>query len=44
MFFQRNIIKKYLSVLPKEQTAQAWEQYQSYFLNIDIQANIRQSK
>lgn len=44
MFFQRNIVKKYLSVLPKEQTAQAWEQYQSYFLNIDIQANIRQSK
>ena len=44
MLFQKNIIKKYLSMLPAEQTAAAWEQYSSYFLNAEIQQNIRQSK
>ena len=44
MLFQKNIIKKYLSMLPAEQTAAAWEQYSGYFLNAEIQQNIRQSK
>ena len=44
MLFQKNIIKKYLATLPKEVTEKAWEKYQDYFLNTDIQTNIRQSK
>ena len=44
MLFQKNIIKKYLAGLPKEQTDRAWNQFKSYFLNSDIQANILQSK
>ena len=44
MLFQKNIIKKYLAGLPKEQTDRAWNQFKSYFLNSEIQANILQSK
>ena len=44
MLFQKNIIKKYLAGLPKEQTDHAWNQFKNYFLNSDIQANILQSK
>ncbi len=44
MLFQKNIIKKYLSMLPSELTAAAWVQYSQYFLNAEIQQNIRQSK
>ncbi len=44
MLLQKNIVKKYLSLLSKEQTLAAWNQYQSYFLNEDIQQNIQQSK
>ena len=44
MLFQKNIIKKYLSMLPSELTATAWTQYCKYFLNAEIQQNIRQSK
>jgi len=44
MLFQKNIIKKYLATLPEEQTQKAWIQYKQYFLNKDIQENIRQSK
>ena len=44
MLFQKNIVKKYLAALTKEQTEGAWNQYQSYFLNLEIQANIQQSK
>ena len=44
MLFQKNIVKKYMSALPEETIAQAWNQYKSYFLNLSIQANIRQSK
>ena len=44
MLLQRNIIKKYLALLSEEQTQAAWNQYQSYFLNEDIQQNIQQSK
>ncbi len=44
MLLQKNIVKKYLALLPEEQTQEAWNQYQSYFLNKDIQQNIQQSK
>jgi hypothetical protein len=44
MLFQKNIVKKYLAALPKEQTEAAWKQFQSYFLNEEIQQNILQSK
>jgi len=44
MIFQKNILKKYLSTLNAEIIESAWKQYQSYFLNPDIQQNIRQSK
>ena len=44
MLFQKNIVKKYLTMLPKEQTDAAWAQYQNYFLNKEIQANILHSK
>ncbi|MBP5556339.1 MAG: Eco57I restriction-modification methylase domain-containing protein [Bacteroidales bacterium] len=44
MLFQKNIVRKYLTALPKEQTNEAWSQYQQYFLNPAIQQNILQSK
>ena len=44
MLFQKNIIKKYLSTLQADQTKTAWQQYRQYFLNTEIQQNIRQSK
>jgi len=44
MLFQKNIVRKYLAALPKEQTNEAWSQYQQYFLNPAIQQNILQSK
>ena len=44
MLFQKNIVRKYLAALPKEQTNEAWSQYQQYFLNPTIQQNILQSK
>lgn len=44
MLFQKNILKKYIASLPEEKVSAAWEQYKSYFLNFDIQTNIRQSK
>ena len=44
MLFQKNILRKYLSTLPAEQIAGAWERYRCYFLNADIQQNILQSK
>ncbi|MDO4186001.1 MAG: Eco57I restriction-modification methylase domain-containing protein [Bacteroidales bacterium] len=44
MLFQKNIVKKYQVLLGEEQTAEAWKQYQSFFMNEDIQANIQQSK
>jgi len=44
MLLQKNIVKKYLALLSEEQTLAAWNQYQSYFLNEEIQQNIRQSK
>lgn len=44
MLFQKNIVKKYLSFLSEEKVEAAWGQYQSYFLNPEIQQNIQQSK
>ena len=44
MLLQKNIVKKYQGLLNEEQVQGAWVQYQSYFLNPDIQQNIRQSK
>ena len=41
MLFQKNIIKKHLGLLSEELIAKAWTQYQSYFLNEEIQANIQ---
>ena len=40
MLLQKNIVKKYLNMLNEEQILTPWQQYQSYFLNVDIQANI----
>ena len=44
MFFQNSVIKKYLAALNTKQVTAAWEQYKAYFLNRDIQDNIRSSK
>ena len=44
MLLQRNIVKKYLNMLGEEPTAKLWQQYQQYFLNADIQANIQRIK
>ena len=44
MLLQKNIVKKYMGLLDDEQVKAAWGQYKSYFLNKDIQQNIRQSK
>ena len=44
MLLQRNIVKKYLNLLSEEQIAKPWAQYQEYFLNEDIQANIHKIK
>jgi len=43
-FFQKTILKKYQAMLPEEQVIEAWQKYQSYFLNPEIQENIRHSK
>ena len=43
-FFQETILKKYKAMLPKEQIDEAWQKYQAYFLNLEIQDNIRRSK
>ena len=43
-FFQKTILKKYQAMLPREIFSEAWQKYQSYFLNPEIQENIRHSK
>ena len=43
-FFQKTILKKYQAMLSREQFSEAWQKYQSYFLNKEIQENIRHSK
>ena len=44
MLLQNNIVKKYLNMLGEEPTVKPWQQYQQYFLNADIQANIHKIK
>ncbi len=44
MLIQKNIIKKYLGMLDEQQTKEAWNKYESYFLNEEIQANIHKIK
>ena len=44
MLLQRNIVKKYLNLISEEQMVKPWAQYQDYFLNEDIQANIHKIK
>ena len=44
MFFQNSVIKKYLAALNPDQVSAAWNQYKTYFLNKEIQDNIRSSK
>lgn len=44
MLLQKNIVKKYLAMLPEEEISAAWEKYRHYFLIPEIQQNIRQSK
>ena len=44
MFFQNSVIKKYIAALNTEQVTAAWEVYKAYFLNKEIQDNIRSSK
>jgi hypothetical protein len=44
MLLQKNIVKKYLNMLNDGQPLNPWQQYQSYFLNEDIQANIHRIK
>ena len=44
MFFQNSVIKKYLAALNTDQVTAAWEVYKGYFLNKEIQENIRSSK
>lgn len=43
MLFQKNILKKYKETLAPENVERSWMQYKSYFLNPEIQQNIRQS-
>ena len=42
--FQNNILKKYLSTLNLEAVDTTWSNYRNYFLNPEMQQNIRQSK
>lgn len=44
MFFQNSVIKKYLAGLDNERVTKAWDVYKGYFLNKEIQDNIRSSK
>ena len=44
MLFQKTIIKKYLTLIDNERVILAWKQFQAYFLDAQIQANIQQSK
>lgn len=42
MLFQKTIIKKYLGLLKDEAVSEAWNRFQAYFLDAQIQANIQQ--
>lgn len=44
MFFQKQILKKYQSLLSKTQLNEAWEKYQVHFFNQEIQKTLRTIK
>ena len=44
MLFQKTILKKYLGLIDDMEVSKAWKQFQAYFLDAQIQANIQQSK
>ena len=44
MLFQKTIIKKYLGLIDETMVSEAWKRFQAYFLDVNIQANIQQSK
>lgn len=44
MLFQKNILKKYAAALHADTLKTAWERYSAYFLDTNIQQNIKQSK
>ena len=44
MLFQKTIIKKYIGLLDNDVVCEAWNKFQTYFLDAQIQANIQQSK
>ena len=44
MLFQKTITKKYLGLIDDVEVSKAWKQFQAYFLDDQIQANIQQSK
>ena len=44
MFFQKTIIKKYHSMLPKEQLEEAWQRFQAHFFSPEIQGILRSIK
>ena len=44
MLFQKTILKKYLGLIDVELVIVAWKQFQAYFHDAQIQANIQQSK
>ena len=41
--FQPNVVAQYIATLNSEKVAQAYDVYKAYFLNPEIQKNIRQS-
>lgn len=43
MLFQKTIVKKYLGQIDEEVVSTAWRKFHAYFLDVQIQANIRQS-
>ena len=44
MLFQKTILKKHLGLIDEKVVSVAWKQFQAYFLDAQIQANIQQSK
>lgn len=44
MLFQKTITKKYLGLIDDVAVSEAWKRFQAYFLDVQIQANIQQSK
>lgn len=42
--FQKSVLKKYLSDLPKDKLQSAWEKYKAHFQNPTIQQNILNAK